>query len=87
MNDENSFHYLEYWLKECKKYYGEKLITLLIGNKSDLKANVSSSDIERFCNQYKLSYYEVNGFNYDSVDKCFRDYANMIVELMPKSKR
>jgi hypothetical protein len=86
----NSFINLDNWLKECKKYQGNKLLSLLIGNKSDLKSQVSSTDIERFCNLNKMSYYEVSGLNYDLVDKCMKEFAVIIGELLvdeQKSKK
>lgn len=87
LSEINSFNSLENWVKECKKYYGEKLIPILIGNKNDLKIAVNPSDIEKFCNIYKMSYYELNGFNYDLIYNCFKEYSNILIELIPKEKK
>lgn len=75
-----SFDNLENWMKECKKFGGEKLFPILIGTKCDLGVIVQTSDIEKWCNRYKIGYFEVNGLNYDKVCDCFKEYSKLLIK-------
>jgi len=81
-----SFNNIELWIKECKKFNGDKMIPVLVGNKSDRKREVSISSIEGLQEKYKLTYYEVIGVDYHSVLNFFSEFASNVYELRSKEK-
>jgi GTPase SAR1 family protein len=89
LTNQFSFNNIEFWLKECKKNSGDKLIPVLVGLKSDLtnKREVQKSDIDTVINKYKLNYYEVSGKTGDNVKKFFYEFSNFVLELLPKEKK
>lgn len=77
---------MENWLEECKRNGGNKLIPVLVGNKSDLKNEVSRSMIEGFIEKYKYNYYELSNKDLDSIYKFFSDFASYVNDLKPKDR-
>ncbi len=75
------------WIKECKKFGGDKLTPVLVGNKTDLKKEVGTSAIDAFLEKYKLNYYEVSAKDYNSVKKFFNEFASSVNELKLKDKK
>ena len=58
LNNEKSFLNLKNWINNVNLYCKTNINKVLVGNKSDLKNNVNKKDIEIFCNDNKLNYYE-----------------------------
>lgn len=84
LTDHNTFISLEFWLKECKKYGGDKLIPLVVGNKSDNERVVQYCDIKKFCDYNKLTFQEVSAKNGTNVIKVITEYSKIIYEMLPK---
>jgi GTPase SAR1 family protein len=82
-----SFNNLDNWIKECKRNGGDKLIPILIGNKSDMKKEISSNMIENFVEKYKFNYYELSFKDQMGVIKFFNDFASIVNEMKPKDRR
>ncbi len=86
LNNSVTFNNLENWIRECKRSQGEKLIPVLLGNKSDLKKEVNQSMIEALTEKYKLNYYEVSIKDLKSIKKFFVNFSNNVYELRPKER-
>lgn len=87
LSDSSSFINIEQWIKECKKYGGDKLSPLLIGNKADKKKAVSTSDIEKLCNSYKLYYSEVSALNKENIVSSIEEFAGRLLNIASTKKK
>ena len=73
INDRESFHNLDSWLKELKKESSPDAKVILIGNKNDLESErqVTYEEGEQYCKDYNfISFYETSaktGFNSQKV--------------------
>ena len=57
LNNETSFINLKKWYSDIEYYCGTSITKVLIGNKTDLKQNVSQNDIDRLCYLKQIKYY------------------------------
>lgn len=86
LSNPSSFNNLDQWIKETRNCHGERLIPVLVGNKSDKKIEVNTFTIEAFRDKYKLNYYEVSVKDVGSVKKFFSDFAGNVLELRGRDK-
>jgi GTPase SAR1 family protein len=76
----NSFNNLEkFWLRESKRNSGDRLIQILVGNKSDLNREISKELIKEFSDKYKMKYFELNGKDVTQVTKFFSDLGSILI--------
>ncbi len=76
----SSFNSVEkFWIRECKRNSGDRLIQILVGNKSDLTKEVSSDAINELIDKYKIKYFELSSKDNSKVKKFFCDIASLIV--------
>jgi GTPase SAR1 family protein len=87
LNNPKSFSNVEDWIKECKKLKGDKMLPVLVGNKKDLKREVSESAVENLLAKYKFNYFEISGKTGDGVKSFFYDFASYLYDLLPKEKK
>ncbi len=75
IDDENSFNYLNYWMKEIKRFYNEKNpIILLLGNKIDniQERKIDKNQAEKFCEDNDIDLFEeVSAKNGDNIEEIF----------------
>lgn len=86
LSDPTSFETIDSWLKEIKKFGGEKLPIMVLGNKADKKKMVSMSDVEKLCSKFKFPYFEVSSSNLVSIITAMTDFANKLSEKESKKK-
>jgi small GTP-binding protein len=87
LNSLKSFSNVEDWIKECKKLKGDKMLPVLVGNKKDLKREVSATAIDNLASKYKFNYFEVSAKTGDGIKNFFYDFASYLYELLPKDKK
>ncbi len=87
LTNTTSFNNLDNWIKECKRNGGDKLVPILIGNKSDMKKEISSSVIESFVDKYKFNYYELSIKDQIGISKFFSEFASTVNDMKPKDRR
>ena len=75
-----TFLNLEKWIKEIKEVAPKNIITLLVGNKVDLKREVKENDVEKFCEENNLIYYEISAKDGINIDFAFEQLAKGIVK-------
>lgn len=74
-------------MKESKQNGGEKLFSVLLGIKSDLKREVGTDSIQTLTTKYKTQCFEVSSKFAESVNKFFDDLSNAIFEGLSKDKK
>ena len=69
ITSQSSFENLDQWIKDVKEVTQNDVITVLIGNKSDLSANrqVSVEVAEEFAQRHKMKYFEASAKNGEKV--------------------
>jgi GTPase SAR1 family protein len=86
LSNKNSFQNLENWIKEVKKYGGERLVPICIGMKSDLNKAVDFNTIQNFCQKNKMNYFETSIKDVNSVKKFFFEFGNVLFDYIKKGK-
>ena len=86
LSNKTSFQNLENWIKEVKKYNGDRLVPICIGMKADLNKNVDMSTIQSFCQKNKMNYFETSIKDLDSVKKFFVEFGNVLFDYIKKGK-
>ena len=68
-----SFINIERWLSDIKEVAPPKIVTVLIGNKSDLtdKVSVKDEDIQEFIKKHNMKYYVVSAKTGNNVEAAF----------------
>ena len=86
LSNKTSFQNLENWIKEVKKYNGDRLVPICIGMKADLNKNVDMSTIQSFCQKNKMNYFETSIKDLDSIKKFFVEFGNVLFDYIKKGK-
>ena len=86
LSNKTSFQNLENWIKEVKKYNGDRLVPICIGMKADLNKNVDMSTIQSFCQKNKMNYFETSIKDLNSVKKFFVEFGNVLFDYIKKGK-
>ena len=62
LTDEGTFKTIKQWLETIKNYAGDKVVKILLGNKSDLlkEKKVKNEEIEALLKEVKLPYFETS---------------------------
>ena len=82
----NSFEGVKDWIKESEDYdYDNNTQKILLGNKCDLidSREVQKEEVEIFCNEKKMDFFETSAKENINLDKAFK----RIVELIFKAKK
>ena len=87
LSNKGSFNNLENnWIKEVKKYGGDKLIPICIGMKSDKGKAVDFNLIQNFFQKYKINYFEKNIKDGNSIKKFFFEFGNVLYDYVKGKK-
>jgi Ras-related protein Rab-1A len=81
INDFESLNSLRYWLNDLRKYAKENIVTILVGNKTDIKTErlLSYENGEKFKEENKLDHFlEVSAKTGDNIDDLIK---NTIITL------
>ncbi|CAF0746600.1 unnamed protein product [Rotaria sordida] len=81
ITDIQSFHHVDNWLEEIKKYCINQTPVYLVGTKSDLQSKrvVSYSTIKTYSDSKNLSYIETSSKTNENIENCFIDFARTLV--------
>jgi Ras-related protein Rab-1A len=73
ITDRKSFIDIENWMIEAEKYANQKIVKILIGNKSDMEANreVSKEEARAFAASMGMEYIETSAKTTQNVEKTF----------------
>ena len=86
-SNKQSFTNLENWFKEVKDHGGDKLVSILIGLKSDETRVVDFGTIQSFSKKHKMNFFEVSIKDKNSIKKFFVDFGNVLYDHMPNKRR
>ncbi|MCQ2816471.1 MAG: hypothetical protein MJ252_04305 [archaeon] len=85
--NKQSFANLENWMKEVKKYGGDKLIPILIGLKSDMTRMIDFGQITAFAQKNKMNFFETSIKDVYSIKKFFIEFGNVLYDYISSKKR
>jgi Ras-related protein Rab-11A len=83
----SSFQNVDHWLKELKDHADEKIVMMLVGNKSDLAESSRAVPTEEggaFAEDNKMLFFETSALDASNVDASFQTVFSKIYEIMPK---
>eukprot|EP00744_Colponema_vietnamica_P024292 GILI01035426.1.p1 GENE.GILI01035426.1~~GILI01035426.1.p1 ORF type:complete len:228 (+),score=54.63 GILI01035426.1:45-728(+) len=80
-----SFQDVEYWLSEVQKHAAPEIVTLLIGNKCDLRESreVTVEEAAQFAQTHSISYLETSALDATNVDRAFQLCIEEIFKRVP----
>ncbi len=82
LTNKNSFLLVKDWLKEIRDY-STKIPICLFGNKSDLNnREVTNEEIEEFCENESLTYFETSAKENKGIKEGFTKLANVAYNLL-----
>ena len=88
MTDKNSFEHLNDWLDDISKYTADQPVTLVIGNKDDLKEGriVNDDDIKKFTERTGIEIVEASAKNAHMVNFAFEKLTNKLITLRERKE-
>lgn len=88
MTSRQSFESLDRWLKDIKEVTDSDIITILIGNKSDLARDrqVTRDEAEAFAKTHHMKYFEVSAKTGDGITEAIKSCLPIIDERADKGR-
>ncbi|XP_056390832.1 ras-related protein Rab-17 isoform X2 [Hyla sarda] len=87
ITSKETFNRAQFWLQELQKYvFSGDMVIALVGNKSDLQADVSSQDAEAFAEQKKLLFMETSAKTGKGVNEVFGEVARNLLTMEQHKK-
>ena len=78
VNNIGSFQNLKNWIKN-PDYEKRNVKIIIVGNKIDLKKEISTDDLKRLANRYSCKYFEVSAKNNINVNSIFESITEEII--------
>ena len=78
VNNIESFQNLKNWIKN-PDYEKRNVKIIIVGNKIDLKKEISTDDLKRLANRYSCKYFEVSAKNNINVNSIFESITEEII--------
>jgi GTPase SAR1 family protein len=80
LSNRESFDNIGKWLQDIKDVARNDVVTLLIGNKSDLtdQRQVSPEEAQSFAKEHSMSYFETSAKTGSNIEECFTDCVGVI---------
>ena len=87
LSNKNSFNNIEsFWMKEVEKYGGNKLKSVCLGLKSDLRKVIDFGTVSNFCKSKKMNYFEISIKNFETVKRFFFEFGEVMFDLIKGKK-
>ena len=80
LTNKESFNNIQNWIKEVTIYTGEDVIFMCLGNKSDLKKEISKSSIDDFKKKTNLEIFNVSAKSGDGVEDAFKHIIELLIK-------
>ena len=80
LTNKESFKNIQNWINEVKVFTGEDVIFICLGNKSDLKKEISKSTIDEFKKKTKLEIINVSAKTGDGVEDAFKHIIELLIK-------
>jgi GTPase SAR1 family protein len=78
ISDRNSFKNITVWISFIKSVNKDSSILILVGNKTDLKREISQKEAKELANKENMIFFEVSAKNGDNIENMF---YSCIIEL------
>lgn len=79
LTDEGTFKTIKGWLETIKNYAGDKVVKIILGNKSDFdERKVSESDIQTLLREVNLPYFQTSAKSGENIKEAFEFMAKEI---------
>ncbi|CAG9315832.1 unnamed protein product [Blepharisma stoltei] len=75
-----SFEHIDEWMEEVNRHANENAIKMLVGNKSDMEAAVSSQEADDKAKKFGIPYIETSAKNAYQVDLAFMTMARELMK-------
>lgn len=86
LSNSSSFNNLETWVKEVKKFGGERMFPVCLGLKADLNKVIDMNAIQNFIQKNKMNYFEISIKECKSVTKFFKEFGSVLYDYFQKKK-
>ena len=86
LTNKESFKNIENWINEVTVFTGSDVIFMCLGNKCDLKKEVSKSSIEDFKKKTKLEIFNVSAKTGDGVEDAFTHIIELLIKKNMEKK-
>lgn len=82
ISNQPSFDRLPEWLRELKQHINDKVVTVLVGNKSDLTQNreIPYHIAESFAQRHNMKFIETSAKECENVEKIFIEIAQTLTK-------
>ena len=85
VSEASSLHYLTQWVKDCENF-APSAVRMLIGNKSDLEAEVDFATAKSFANLYEfVGVHILSAKKNMGIQEAFQDLASKLHAPLPRS--
>ena len=83
-----TFENVERWLKELKDHTDQKVVTMLVGNKSDLRhlRAVTTEEAKALADKFDLSFIETSALDSTNVETAFQNILTEIHQLVSQNQ-
>ena len=83
-----TFENVERWLKELKDHTDQKVVTMLVGNKSDLRhlRAVTTEEAKALAKKFDLSFIETSALDSTNVETAFQSILTEIHQLVSQNQ-
>ena len=79
-SNKESFDHIDTWMEEVNKHAHEHAVKMLVGNKADLEAAVTTEEAEEKARRHAVKYMETSAKEAYQVDSAFMEMARTLVE-------
>ena len=80
LTNPESFNNIQNWINEVTVFTGKDIIFICLGNKNDLKKEISKSTIDDFKKKTKLEIFNVSAKTGDGVEEAFRHIIELLIK-------
>ena len=80
LTNKESFKNIENWINEVTVFTGQDVLIICLGNKSDLKKEVSKDSIDDFKKRTNLEIFNVSAKTGEGVEDAFRHLIELLIK-------
>ena len=87
LTNKESFKNIENWINEVTVFTGQDVLIICLGNKSDLKKEISKDSIEDFKKRTNLEIFNVSAKTGEGVEDAFRHLIELLIKKIQIKRR
>jgi len=80
LTNEESFKSIQNWINEVTVFTGKDVIIICLGNKSDLKSEISKNIIDEFKKKTNLEIFNVSAKTGEGVEEAFKHIIELLIK-------